>query len=249
MKKNSYALILCSTVLSNLATAGTMGSVNNHTNNTWVATLSAGPTWEKGGKTRIDYLAPNIAQTYTAKQNTHALFDGELFLGLQRNIGQEVLGQLGIAINATSSAKLSGEIWDDADPDFNNFTYDYSLQHTAVALKGKLLADRGFYLIPWVSASVGIGFNNAHSFDNLSVLFEALPHPNFRPNTQVAFTYTLGAGVQKMLNNNWQVGAGYEFSDWGKSHLGSAAQQTLSTPLALKNLYTNGVLFNVTYLA
>ncbi|MGL6035737.1 MAG: porin family protein, partial [Legionella sp.] len=59
--------------------------------------------------------------------------------------------------------------------------------------------------------------------------------------------YTVGAGLQKSLNDNWQVGVGYEFADWGKSQLASAPEQTLNSGLGLNHLYTNGVLLNVTY--
>ncbi|HHX3357169.1 TPA: outer membrane protein, partial [Legionella anisa] len=96
---------------------------------------------------------------------------------------------------------------------------------------------------------VGVGFNRAHDFTNTPLIFEALPNPDFADHTKTAFTYTLGAGVQKALNDHWQIGAGYEFADWGKSELGRAFGQTMNSGLALNHLYTNGVLFNLTYVA
>lgn len=70
---------------------------------------------------------------------------------------------------------------------------------------------------------------------------------NFASNTTTAFTYTLGAGVQRHLNPHWQVGIGYEFSDWGSSQLNRASGQTLNSGLLLSHLYTNELLFNLTY--
>ncbi|HAT8718368.1 TPA: porin family protein, partial [Legionella pneumophila] len=64
-----------------------------------------------------------------------------------------------------------------------------------------------------------------------------------------AFTYTLGAGVQKSISEHWQLGVGYEFADWGKSELGRASGQTLNEGLKLNHLYTNGVVLNLTYVA
>lgn len=81
------------------------------------------------------------------------------------------------------------------------------------------------------------------------MIFEALPNPNFADHTKTAFTYTLGVGVQKAFNDHWQVGIGYEFADWGKSKLGRASGQTMNSGLALNHLYTNGILFNLTYVA
>jgi opacity protein-like surface antigen len=215
----------------------------------WVGTLSVGPVWENEGSTQTFYLTPEIEKTYVAHKSSNALPSGELFVGIQKSLSTQWLGQLGLAVATTGNATLSGHIWDDAEPEFDNFTYGYKLQHSHVAVKGKLLADMGYWLIPWVSGSLGVGFNNAHGFQNTPLIFEALPNPNFASHTETAFTYTVGAGLQKTLNTHWQVGVGYEFADWGKSILGRAAGQTLNSGLNLNHFYTNGVLFNLTYVA
>ena len=215
----------------------------------WVGTISAGPVWEGAGQTQTFYLAPNIIKTYAAEHTTHALFDGEVFVGIQKELPKALLGQIGLAVAATSNARLSGNIWDDADSTFNNYSYSYQVQHTHVVVKGKLLADRGYWFMPWVSASLGVGFNDAHGFQNTPLISQAVTMPNFASNTETSFTYTLGAGIQKTLNSHWQVGVGYEFSDWGQSQLNRASGQTLNSGLSLNHLYTNGVLFNLTYVA
>ena len=140
-------------------------------------------------------------------------------------------------------------IWDDADPQFDNYSYLYKVRNSRVAVKGKLLLDKGYWVMPWVSASLGVGFNRARDFTNTPLIFEALPNNNFEDHTKTAFTYTLGAGVQKPISEHWQMGVGYEFADWGKSGLNRAPAQTLNTGLALNHLYTNSVLFNLTYIA
>jgi opacity protein-like surface antigen len=111
------------------------------------------------------------------------------------------------------------------------------------------LLDKGYWGIPWVSASLGVRFNRAHDFTNTSLIFEALPNNNFTNHTKTAVTYTLGAGVQKSISEHWQLGVGYEFADWGKSELGRAFRQTMNSRLALNHLCTNGVLVNLTYVA
>jgi opacity protein-like surface antigen len=216
---------------------------------TWVGSVSAGPVWARGGETQTFFLAPEIEKTYVARKSNNALAAGELFLGIQKSLSPQWLGQLGLAGAITGNAKLQGVIWDDADPQFDNYRYQYKVWNGRVAVKGKLLLDKGYWLMPWVSASLGVGFNSAHDFTNTPLIFEALPNPNFTNHTKTAFTYTLGAGVQKALNAHWQIGAGYEFADWGKSELGRAQGQTLNTGLALNHLYTNGVLFHLTYVA
>ena len=118
-----------------------------------VATLSLGPVWESAGNTQTFYLTPNIEKTYSANHSAHALVDGELFLGIHKSLHEKLDGQIGLAVATTGYAPLSGNIWDDADPQFNNYTYSYHVRHTHLALKGKLLADRGYIVTPWVSGS------------------------------------------------------------------------------------------------
>ncbi len=249
MKYRLFLSITAVSVLGSTAFAGTMGSVVPSKDWTWVGSVSAGPVWARGGETQTFFLAPEIEKTYAARKSTNALASGELFVGLQKSWSSQWLGQLGLAAATTGNAKLQGVIWDDADPEFNNHSYQYKIRNSRIAVKGKLLLDKGYWLMPWVSASLGVGFNRAHEYSNAPLIFEALPNPNFADHTKTAFTYTLGAGVQKAFNDHWQVGIGYEFADWGKSELGRALGQTMNSGLALNHLYTNGVLLNLTYVA
>lgn len=230
---------------SSAVTAGTMGAEIQDSH--WVVSLSGGAVWAAGGETQTFDLTPTIEKTYLAQKSTNTIADGELFLGMQKTLSNELQAQFGIAVAVTGDAKMSGEIWDDADARFNNHTYQYKVNHSHVAFKGKLLLDRGYFVTPWLSGSLGVGFNKAKDFTNTPIIFEALVNPNFASNTKTAFTYTVGVGVQKALNANWQIGIGYEFADWGKSQLGSALGQTLNSGLALSHLYTNGALINITY--
>ncbi|WP_018577326.1 outer membrane protein [Legionella shakespearei] len=249
MKKARVLFGLSGIVLWGGVSAGTMGSAVPDTGFRWVGTLSIGPVWSKTGESQSFYLTPEIEKTYVAYKSSKALASGELFLGSQKRLSGDWLGQVGLALGLSGNAKAQGVIWDDADPLLDNHAYAYKVQHSRVAVKGKLLYDCGSWLTPWVSGSLGIGFNRAHGFSNTPLIFEALPNPNFASHTQTAFTYTLGAGVQKSLNEHWQLGAGYEFADWGKSELGRDAGQSLNSGLKLNHLYTNGVLLNVTYLS
>lgn len=213
-----------------------------------IVTLSLGPIFEGAGNTQTFYLTSSTENTYSANHNTSALIDGEIFLGVQKVLRERLDGQIGLAVATTGNAPLSGNIWSEADVQLNNYTYNYSVNHTHVALKGKLLFDNDFILTPCISGSLGIGFNHSYGFNNTPTIYEAVAMSNFSNNTTTAFTYTLGIGVERTLSSNWQMGVGYEFADWGKSQLGVAAGQTLNTGLSLSHLYTNGLLFNLTYL-
>lgn len=248
MNKHVLLLALSLGFISDNLSAGAMGPILQGLDWRWVGTLSAGPVWEQGGRTQTFYLAPNIEKSYVSNQTIHTLFDGEVFAGVQKKLSKNIQGQFGLAVVATSNANLSGAIWDDASPEFSNYTYAYKIQHTHIAAKSKLLAEAGYWLTPWVSGSVALGFNTAYAFENTPTLYEAIANPNFTSQTQTTISFTAGAGVQKNINDHWQVGAGYEFVDWGVSQFGRASGQTQNAGLRLDHLYTNGILFNLTYL-
>jgi hypothetical protein len=70
-------------------------------------------------------LAPELEKTYAADHSTHSFPSGTLFLGIQQTLYKKLQGQFGFEIARTGDANLSGNIWDDADSNFNNNTYKY----------------------------------------------------------------------------------------------------------------------------
>lgn len=249
MNKNYIILTLSTSLLTTCLYAGTIGSLKSQPEWTWLAALSGGALWENVNRNQTLFLTPEIEKHYEAKKLTNTLTNGEFFLGLQKKLSDQVQSQLGVSLGITRNAKLQGEIWDENDPQFNNHSYQYKIQHQHVALKSRLLIDKGYLLIPYISGSIGIGFNHAHAFNNSPLIPEALPNNNFTNNIKTSLTYSLGAGVQKRLNPNWQLGIGYEFYNWGKSELGQAFGQSINNTLTLNHLYINGLLLNLTYTA
>ena len=241
--------IITASVLTGSAIASNIRPVEPVENKGWVVSIGGGPVWANAGGTQTFYLSPSIEKTYSAQKAHNVFVSGELFVGRQKQLFAQWLTQFGLVVATTNNVNLQGSIWDDADPQFNNHNYQYSLRNTRLALKGKLLFDKNYGWMPWVSGSIGVGFNRAHAFTNTPLIFEALPNANFKNHTETTLTYTLGLGVQKIINKHCRFGVGYEFADWGKSHLGRASGQTLNTGLKLSHLYSNGMLFTLTYLA
>lgn len=233
---NYFILSLFTTLFFHSATAQPL----------YVMTLSAGPVWAKANHTQTFYLQPDIQKTYVADSSIHTLANGELFLGLQRRINAHVDGQLGLAVLATSVVKPSGNIWDDGYAEFNNYDYVYKINHVHVAAKSKLLLSQR-RIEPYLSASIGVGSNRAHGYENIPTIFAAYPEPNFSSHSTTVFVYTLGIGLKYAIKSNLQAGVGYEFANLGSSKLGRGPGQTLGGGLSLHALSTNGVMFNVTY--
>ncbi len=215
----------------------------------WVVTVSGAPAWSIGGKEETFFLQPDVKKTYSPDKTASFLGEGELFLGIQRDFNAKVQGQVGLAVLGTGNAKLSGNVWDDANADFNNFNYSYQVQHWHVAVKGKLLREIVYKLKPYVSGSLGVGFNRSKNYTNTPLIPETIAIPNFTSYTKTAFALTVGLGVERIITTHWHAGMGYEFADWGDSQLALAPGQTMGGGLFAYHLYTNSVQFNLTYLA
>ncbi|MFC3908272.1 outer membrane protein [Legionella dresdenensis] len=248
-RKKSYLLLLA--ILNLCATTVNAQPTNPkfEDSNRYIIGLNTGSSWSYPGKTQTFYSTPETERTYAAITAKNTLVNAELFLGIQKALTTFLQIQLGLAIAKTEKATLSGNIWDDADPEFNNYSYIYTVRHLYLGVKGKILGNPYLRVKPYVSSSFGFGFNQASNFNNAPLECGVVAVPNFRGNTLAQFSYTLGAGLQYDLSKNWQIGLGYEFSDWGKSQLARAPQQTLGNGLTLHHLYTNGLSFNLTYLA
>jgi opacity protein-like surface antigen len=219
-------------------------------NNTWFLSASAGPIWAGNGSQQTITLSPGITKTYTANDTANPIPEGQLFAGLQTQLPYQFIGQFGLMFESAGDANISGDIWDDADPDFDNYNYNYKIMHNALMLKAKFIVDRNYWVDPWFSIAAGIAFNRAHDFTNNPTIFEAVPNANFPSAMQNSFTYSLGIGFQKTVTDHLQVGMGYEFADWGQSHLARAPDQTMGNGgPSLNHLYTNGILFDITYFA
>ncbi|MDF1757854.1 MAG: porin family protein [Legionellaceae bacterium] len=241
MKKLLFLLGFSSSVFG-----GTMANVSSLPTG-WVLTGNLGPAWTNAGQTQTILLLPNVEKAYVADKFTRTLMNGEVFLGYQGNVLFNAFGQLGIAYGFTNNAKLTGNVWEDADPDFNNFYYQYNAFFSHVTIKGKLLKQLTETLSPYIAASVGVGFNRASRFSLTPIITEEIPAPLFSSHSITdSFAYTFEAGIQKTITQHVFLGLGYHFADWGKSLLGPALGQSTEQSIQLNHFYTNGLQFNLT---
>lgn len=229
----------------------------------YVVTISGGPAWTRSAESQTIYLDPDIYKAYIANTGTHSfallktpngttmLGTGELFLGYRGILNSIVEGQLGFAFAASSPITLKGDIWEDADPAFNNYYYSYRLRNSRVAVKGLLLYDIGFYdVFPFLGASAGLGFNSSTNFSIRPKIYQEVPAPYFTNHRSKSFNYTLSTGIQIALSSNWRGGIGYEFANWGASRLGLAPGQTVGIGgLKLGSVRSNELQLSISYLA
>lgn len=228
-------------------------------NYTKVISVSGGVAFTSAGKTQNLYLVKtentpeqrqiSVRNTYQADEKNSTLGTGEVFLALQWPFNEYLLTQLGVAFGGAGEVDLQGKIASNGVP--TGSRYEYKVSHGMVGARGKLITAATYaYVQPYITGLIGAGFNHVHGYHTIPQVDTELAPLWFEDNTNsFVFTYALGAGAQKMINPNWNVGLGYEFTAWGKSDLGDAASSmwTGSGP-RLSNIYTHSILFAITYL-
>jgi opacity protein-like surface antigen len=213
-----------------------------------VYTLSIGPGFPINDHSNQTLLIESdLEKTYTAGQYQRIPFQGEIFAGWQKTFPRQLIGQVGVAAGASSNVSITGNIWEDANANFNNFSYGYLLSHQQVMIQGGVWASY-WPIIPYVRAGVGAGFNKAQNYLISPIITEEVAAPAFNAKRTIAFTYMVGAGLQKAINTHWQASIGYAFSDWGKSQFNKATGETLVSAPSMSHYYVNSLVFQLSYL-
>jgi opacity protein-like surface antigen len=222
-----------------------------------VVTLSAGPTWSEPGENQL-YNAPFQPNFYTyiryiPRKEIDTIGTGEAFMALQHNF-TNLAARLGIAVAGSTPVTVRGTIALDGQPLTN---YSYKVGHIRVSGKALLIGCPTYWINPYVSGSIGMGFNSTNSFETTNQLFVATPGGGgvvlipfgFDSKTQTSVAVTVGTGVNVKLNSNWEVGVGYEFASWGESNF--SRTPTISNAVhmpELNNIYTHELLFSLSFL-
>jgi len=213
-----------------------------------IVTVDFSEGWTDTTQSQTFYLTPSVQNAYIAPAKQKNVVGGDIFLGWQHQLHERIQGQWGVVGGLTNHIRLNGNVLHAAYAGYDYWTYAYNISHANVGLKGKLIADTPQLKVqPYLSASVGVGFNRSYDFSNTPKLIQVIAAPNFASNTETAFTYTVGIGLQKTINLHWAVGLGYEFSDWGNSELARAPGQTVNSGLQQPHTYVNAAQLNVTY--
>lgn len=207
---------------------------------TYVGTASGGIAWEGAGETQTLEVVPGLASRYKSNRETRMPGVGEIFVGGQYQSDKDWDAQFGIAYGMVSTTTMEGHIYNGG----NDGLYNYRLQQSRLAAKAKILGDVGTMLQNWVSFSMGATFYKAYDFDNTSL---TTTMPNFDDNTGTAFSFSAGIGMQYIISPNWQIGLGYEFTDWGTTYLGKAPGQVTDKQLEVDNFYTNGLIITLSF--
>lgn len=212
-------------------------------------TLSLGPGWyAPKGKQNI-YIDVDVVNTYQFLGRQRALMAGEFFVGIQRDLWKNILGQVGLSLYSASNAVIDLDVWQEADPNYNNFFDAFNLAHNAISLKGKLISLHVHkYLQPYLAASAGYSVNQSSGYSTVPKSFEVIANPVFLSNTTNTYTYSFEIGSQAKWTDNWVFGFAYVFSDFGESTVKPFFGQTTSATPGLNHFYVNQFQINISYL-
>ena len=214
-----------------------------------VMAITGGPGWVNPGDKQNLYLDYDFNNGYRSQQNNQPVGFLEAYIALQHQLDEKNTNQFGVAFSGAWMAKRTGQVWQYNNPEFYNYDYTYNLRQLRLALRDKLIFDQGLFnqkLMPYITGSVGIGFNKAYSYTETPLDTSIVSSPSFSNRTVNAFTYSVGGGVQTAPWNNLIFAVGYEFMDWGRSSLGMASGQILPGAPGMSHLYMNSLLFSVT---
>jgi opacity protein-like surface antigen len=212
----------------------------------YLVDLSFGPAWISGAKQNPQTFNQNTDLEVTFLHNKGSnspVFNGEQFLGVQKPVTSNLMGQIGLVVAETSTVAVNGSIWSGPDSTFHKFNYKYRLSHTDVGIKGKLIYDSALIMNPYVSAGIGMNFNQALGLDVSSLSNEETFNPSVENQSSSSFMYQVGVGLHEVLNTHWLLSIGYQFKYIGQSHLNVDGNQ-----LSSGAFYLNIVKFEIAYL-
>ncbi len=216
-----------------------------------IVTLTIGPDFISQGQAQTLTLLPPFEMRYTANAANEVVLDGGIFLGVERVVSERLAAQLGVVGYAGSNARSQGHVWQFAEPEFDNLTYLYYVQHSRLMLAGKLLSSFTNYqaIHPYFSWELGAALNRATGYREVSFTPGVAPMDPFANHSKYSFAYGVGFGVDYNLSQHIRLGTGYQFADLGAASLGMTSAESTAETLSLSHGYTNQLRFQLTFIA
>ncbi len=226
--------------------AGTMGDLSHK----YFFSASLGPSWTNSDQAQTVYYESDLIKSFQPSNltNSNLMLNGELFFGINKQYFKNIQSEFGLSVYISSPAKLGGYVLEDANPDLLNYQYQYKISHEHLAVKTKWITENEYQLNPYLSGSIGLGFNYSYGYQASPLLFQEVLFPGFQSNFNTSFVYSFGAGFRRPITLHLSVDVGYQLVSWGGSSLSKAQGQAINDALSLGNLLTQGIEFTFTYL-
>lgn len=215
-----------------------------------VITFSPGFAYQNNGSTQTLLLLTSpqsLSNRYVANNNWHNSFVAQLSAAKDFLKHNDVTLRLGLTLGYVNHISLNGIVDQFALADFDNLNYQYQVQSFSAMATLKILFSAGKNWQPYVDGSVGFSNNRTSDYQETPRIYGAVPMQPFANHTTTSFADSIGAGLMYHFNQQFAMGIGYEYTDLGKTQLGtSSAQQTTQT-LTFYHMYLSEYLLNLSW--
>lgn len=224
-----------------------------HHQNSWFVGLGVGaqqfntdnPMMIKNGST---YPTPNNYDQFWTTTNAAAVVAAEA--GYRRQTNQQWFPAYAASLyyNHLFSTNIGNQITQYSIPEFKNYIYDWKVSSDVLLALAKLNLFNYEQFSPFIQVGIGAAFNHASDYSEA-----ALPNvtqrisPAFTDNTNSAFAYALGIGVDWSINAHFALSVGYQFQDMGTVYSGHGASTWSGDALKTTTYQTNLALLKINY--
>lgn len=192
--------------------------------------------------------------------NSHATTQhaglGGLFAGIEWQIpNTSLINRFGLEYDYVGSIKVKGTSKIGVEPaTATPYTYQYNEQNQQILAVAKILMMADQYYHPYAMLGLGAAFNRLSNFTTSTSQQGSINiAPIFNSNTEAAFTYSLGLGIELDVSRILSIGIGYRFSDFGHSTFDdgqvSFNNYHAEFPFSLKNdhAYANQIIMDFNF--
>lgn len=197
----------------------------------------------------IDFMSP-FQNTYTSSSSYDTQQVAGLFYGFENAFRDNCAWQLGIGYYQNSAFTSQGNVYQFADPAFNNLRYNFQIISRRVLLEGKLLHTFKTLFHPYLTMGMGESINRAYAYKEDPITSDGVPMSQpFANHTTHSFTYSAGLGIDVDITKNVRIGASYRYLDLGRAGLNPSPLQQGNNRLSYNHLHTNELLMQLTYVS
>jgi|GEM_PF-6085435 len=123
--------LISAALLSGMAGPAFSGTMGEMPKMPWFVMLSGGPVWSASGEKQTISLQPGVVNTYQPDRNVSTFGTGSVFLGVDRDFWHGSRLEAGVAFTGSGPDVVRGGVWQDANPNFDNFAMAVGYQITS----------------------------------------------------------------------------------------------------------------------
>lgn len=194
----------------------------------FVFSARVGADWvDTGGSQQTSVVQGFIPDKYipsnTPFQAGYGIFAGRIWEAYKWRY------QLGLSYDYLPPFTTKGDILEFDDPALGDLSYEYRIQHQRLGIELKSLYEMK-ECFPFIRLGIGIAWNKAYRYGEESSSITEIPRDPFDDTENVAFTWSIGAGIEKEIFEDVRLGLSYLYTDGGKAKLKSVnSDESLTT--------------------